>query len=90
MKVFVAGATGRVGQKLIEILQQRGHNIYAGARKDHEITETELITPIHLDLHENVDHLSELLQDSDAVMFVAGSRGKDLLQTDLFGAVKLM
>ncbi|WP_153048456.1 NAD(P)H-binding protein, partial [Streptococcus suis] len=26
----------------------------------------------------------------DAVYFLAGSRGKDLLQTDAFGAVKLM
>lgn len=30
------------------------------------------------------------MQESDIVYFVAGSRGKDLLQTDAFGAVKTM
>lgn len=31
-----------------------------------------------------------MVKDHDAVYFLAGSRGKDLLQTDAFGAVKLM
>lgn len=30
------------------------------------------------------------MKGSDAVYFTAGSRGKDLLQTDAFGAVKTM
>ena len=34
--------------------------------------------------------MAEKLKDFDAVYFLAGSRGKDLLQTDAFGAVKLM
>ena len=34
--------------------------------------------------------LSQKLQDIDVIYFVAGSRGKDLLQTDAFGAVKVM
>ncbi|MGC4441166.1 NAD(P)H-binding protein, partial [Streptococcus suis] len=31
-----------------------------------------------------------LMTGVDAVLFVAGSRGRDLLQTDAFGAVKTM
>ena len=34
--------------------------------------------------------MAEIIKDMDAVYFLAGSRGKDLLQTDAFGAVKLM
>lgn len=34
--------------------------------------------------------LAALIAGSDAVIFTAGSRGKDLLQTDAYGAVKLM
>ena len=36
-----------------------------------------------------IDHLSRNT-DAEAVYFVAGSRGKDLLQSDLYGAVKVM
>jgi len=90
MKVFVAGATGRVGKELVQRLEERGHLVYAAARASDEITATDLVRPIHLDLHEGVEHLAGLFEDAEAVVFVAGSRGKDLLQTDLFGAVKLM
>ncbi|GCF93720.1 oxidoreductase [Enterococcus florum] len=90
MNVFVAGATGRVGQFLIDKLVKKGHFVYAGARSELEIKISEQVQPVHLDLHEDVAHLAKLLKDSKAVYFVAGSRGKDLLQTDLFGAVKLM
>ncbi len=34
--------------------------------------------------------MADIIKGSDAVYFTAGSRGKDLLQTDAFGAVKLM
>lgn len=43
-----------------------------------------------MDLHASVDDLAKLMKGSDAVYFTAGSRGKDLLQTDAFGAVKTM
>ncbi|MGC6768168.1 SDR family oxidoreductase [Enterococcus sp. LJL51] len=90
MKIFVAGATGRVGQELISVLESKGHYVYAGARKTEQIKETENIQAVFLDLHETVEDLAENLKDAEAVIFVAGSRGKDLLQTDLDGAVKLM
>lgn len=90
MKVFVAGATGRVGEDLITALVNKGHFVYAAARSEEKITPTDHVQPIHLDLHAEVSEIAEKLADADAVYFVAGSRGKDLLQTDLYGAVKLM
>lgn len=90
MKLFIAGATGRVGEELIKDLVEKGHTIYAGARRDGDIEISDSVTPVHLDLHGTVDEIADTLGDAEAVYFVAGSRGKDLLQTDLYGAVKLM
>ncbi len=90
MKIFVAGATGRIGEELIKNLVEKGHTVYAGARRDDAIEANESVTPVHLDLHGTIDEIANTLTDAEAVYFVAGSRGKDLLQTDLFGAVKLM
>lgn len=90
MKIFIAGATGRVGEELTKNLVKQGHFVYAGARHEENITKTEEVEPVHLDMHGSIDEIAETLNDAEAVYFVAGSRGKDLLQTDLFGAVKLM
>ncbi len=43
-----------------------------------------------MDLRDSVENVAELVQGVDAIYFTAGSRGLDLLQTDAFGAVKLM
>lgn len=90
MKIFIAGATGRVGEELTKKLSEQGHTIYAGARHEEKLTKNAFVQPVHLDLHHSVSEIAETLADAEAVYFVAGSRGKDLLQTDLFGAVKLM
>lgn len=90
MKLFIAGATGRVGEELIANLVKKGHYIYAGARHEEQLKQSASVQPVHLDLHANIEEIKETLRDSEAVYFVAGSRGKDLLQTDLYGAVKLM
>ncbi|MBF0805871.1 MULTISPECIES: NAD(P)H-binding protein [unclassified Streptococcus] len=90
MNIFIAGATGRVAQFLIEELVDKGHQVTAGARNPERIDVKEGVRPLPLDLHAGVEDLSQLLQGQEAVYFVAGSRGKDLLQTDAFGAVKMM
>ncbi|REC31750.1 NAD-dependent dehydratase [Enterococcus pseudoavium] len=90
MKIFIAGATGRVGEALIKNLVAKGHFIYAGARHEETLQTNNTVKPVHLDLHGSIDQIAETLSDAEAVYFVAGSRGKDLLQTDLYGAVKLM
>ena len=90
MKVFVAGASGRVAQELIKRLVLKGHTVLAGARKPQLIEQTEQVSPCALDLHSEVSELQDLLNGVDVVYFTAGSRGQDLLQTDVFGAIKLM
>lgn len=90
MKIFIAGATGRVAKCVIENLTADGHTVYCGSRHADSLTETEWVKPVNFDLHFSKNEMEEIIRDMDAVYFLAGSRGKDLLQTDAFGAVKLM
>ncbi|MCH5303630.1 MAG: NAD(P)H-binding protein [Ruminococcus sp.] len=90
MKIFIVGATGRVAKCVMKNLTADGHTVYCGSRHSDSIQETELIKPVHFDLHFSKDEIAEIIKNMDAVYFLAGSRGKDLLQTDAFGAVKLM
>lgn len=89
MKVFIGGASGRVGQKLTEILAAEGHEVLAASRHPVPATQGHII-PLAFDFHDDVVAMMPKLEGCDAVYFVAGSRGADLLQTDAFGAVKLM
>lgn len=90
MKIFVAGATGRVGRDLVERLAGTGHEVVAASRHASEAELPADVTLCPFDFHSDVDEMATALSGCDAVYFVAGSRGKDLLQTDAFGAVKLM
>ena len=89
-KVFVAGGYGRVAAELIKNLVADGHQVIAGSRHPENIIKSEGVTSIKLDLHSSVDDISHLMEGCSIVYFVAGSQGKDLLQTDAFGAVKTM
>lgn len=89
-QVFVVGGSGRVATALIHDLIGAGQQVVAGARHPEKIVKLAGVTPVKLDLHETVDQLAALMKGSSAVYFVAGSRGKDLLQTDAMGAVKTM
>ena len=90
MKIFIAGGSGRVATETIRILAGQGHDIYAGARHEDHIVMGNHIYPQEVDRHAEVDALAAQIDGMDAVYFLAGSRGKDLLQTDAFGCVKLM
>lgn len=90
MKIIVAGASGRVGSALTEILALRGNKVYAGSRNPESIRKAENVIPVKLDLHNDIDVLAYALRGMDCVCCTAGSRGKDLLQTDAFGVVKLI
>ncbi|QNQ80505.1 SDR family oxidoreductase [Lactobacillus sp. PV034] len=90
MKIFIIGGSGRVATELIKDLVKDGHSVTAGARHEDNIIDLAGVTKVHLDLHVSVDELAKLMEGNDAVYFTAGSRGKDLLQTDAFGAVKTM
>ena len=89
-KVFDAGRSGRVATDLIKDLVADGHQVIAGARHPEKIVQLAGVTPVTLDLHGDVAKIASLMAGADAVYFVAGSRGKDLLQTDAMGAVKTM
>lgn len=89
-KVFVAGGSGRVATELIKNLVNNGNEVVAGARHPENVIKLDNVTPVDLDLHVPVTEIAKLMNGSDAVYFVAGSRGKDLLQTDAMGAVKTM
>ena len=90
MKVFIAGGSGRVAAAVIQELVNQGQQVYAGSRHKDAIVKLPGVTPLSLDLHASPSELAKLLPGMDAVYFLAGSRGKDLLQTDAFGAVKLI
>ncbi|HEY0221213.1 MAG TPA: NAD(P)H-binding protein [Lactovum miscens] len=90
MKIFIVGATGRVATKLITQLALEDHEILAGARSPEKVLKDHHVTPLKLDLHDDLEALSNIVKDMDVIYFVAGSRGRDLLQTDAFGAVKIM
>lgn len=86
MKIMVVGATGRVGQLLVEQLRRAGHDVLASSRQPQRGDAHAVL----MDLRDQPEKLAEKLQGVTAVYFVAGSRGHDLLQTDLNGAVNVM
>ncbi|KRM87585.1 SDR family oxidoreductase [Lacticaseibacillus thailandensis] len=90
MKVFVIGATGRVGQDLITALTQAGHTVTAGVHTPSKFKQGDLATPVAFDLTAAPATMATILTGYDAVYFVAGSRGRDLLQVEEFGAIKSM
>ena len=87
-KVFVVGGSGRVATDLIKDLVATGNEVTAGARHPEKVIKLNHVTTVKLNLHDSVEKIAELMKGMDAVYFVAGSRGKDLLQTDAMGAVK--
>lgn len=92
MRIFVVGATGRVASELVKDLVAKGHQVTAAARHPENVSlkDSPQVTAVKLDLHASKEELVELIGQQDAIYFTAGSRGKDLLQTDAFGAVKTM
>lgn len=91
MQILVVGASGRVGKALIQELEQAGHQVI-GTRNQTVTGDTNHLVALDL-IHASVDEIAEKIQKMatfDAVYFVAGSRGKALLELDLNGAVKLM
>ncbi|MEH7320618.1 NAD(P)H-binding protein [Priestia megaterium] len=90
MKVLVVGANGRVGSYLVDKLVENGHFVYAGTRRDTLTSNSNNVRYVHIDLLASPEAIAENMYDAEAIFFVAGSRGKDLLQIDLNGAVKVM
>ena len=89
MKIFVAGSTGRVGEKLLTELTETGHEVLAGARQPEKVKNPK-VSPIKFDLTMTIDEMATIIAGVGVVMDVAGSSGGSLLQIDLFGATNLM
>lgn len=89
MKVLVIGGTGRVGSLLAKKLAPQ-HQVLAGSRHPKSESKIDNVEQIHIDLVDDVETLSKPMKSVDAVYFVSGSGGNNLLQIDLHGAIKTM
>lgn len=88
-KILVIGSDGRVGSALVSKLAGLDYTVLAGARGGHNFTGSQNVSFTAFDLLWDVDRMVEAMKGNvDAVYFVAGSKGKNLLQIDLHGAVK--
>lgn len=92
MNILVVGANGRVGSHLVNTLAKMGHTVYAGARKESLILTNPNIHFFELDLLADLQEIIQRIKSVkiEAIYFTAGSKGKNLLQVDAFGAVKVM
>ncbi|RDV14548.1 SDR family NAD(P)-dependent oxidoreductase [Pontibacter diazotrophicus] len=95
MKVFVVGASGKIGQHLIHLLKESNdHSARAMVRKEEQAAyfKTLGVESAVVNLEGSVDEIAAGAKDCDAIVFTAGSGGhtgadKTLL-IDLDGAAK--
>ena len=89
MKILVIGASGRVGTNLVKQLLADNHQVIGTTRQEEKLFSDDNYSQLDLDITAEKDAIqSQIDQDIDAVYFVAGSGGKDILEVDLHGAVK--
>lgn len=91
MKILVIGSTGRVGLSLTKKLLQENHTVVGTSRHGDVLFESSNYNQINLNLLGSIEEIKKKIpSDVEAIYFVSGSRGKNLLQVDLDGAVKTM
>ena len=91
MKILVIGASGRVGTDLVKQLLVDKHQVIGTTRQEEKLFNDDNYSQLDLDITAEKDAIQKQIeQDIDAVYFVAGSGGKDVLEVDLHGAVKTM
>ena len=93
MKIFIAGAHGNIGKKLVRILAKKGHQVKAMIRDQAQSDEMKELgaEPVVADLEKDRDFP---LDGIEVVYFCAGSGGHTgpdkTLEVDQKGAVKLV
>lgn len=91
MKILVAGAHGTTGKQIIEILARDDqHESVAMIRKEEQAQVMKQLGADHTVLADLTDDLSGVAEGVDAVIFAAGSKGKNLEGVDRKGAEKLI
>src|SRR5699024_3214877 len=91
MNVLVIGAGGRVGNKLVKGLLKDGHHVTGTSRKEGKLFKESDYNQIKLDITAPLKAIEAAIpKDTEAIYFVTGSTGKNVLQVDLHGAVKTM
>ncbi|CAJ1229239.1 SDR family oxidoreductase [Lactiplantibacillus xiangfangensis] len=96
MKIFVIGAHGQIGKKIVSKLVAEGDQVFAGIRQPEqaEAFEDAGAEPVQFNLMAQPEDLALAFQGMDAVVFAAGSGGQTgydmTLMIDLDGAVKSM
>lgn len=89
MKILVIGASGRVGTELVKQLLADEHQVIGTTRQKEVLFDDANYSQLDLDITAEKDTIqNQMDKDIDAVYFVAGSGGKDVLEVDLHGAVK--
>ncbi|WP_417359778.1 NAD(P)H-binding protein [Galbibacter sp.] len=91
MHILVVGASGRVGKELVSNLLHEGHQVTGTTRQKEHLFKNPNYRQIELNLKaQQKDIEISIPKETEAIYFVSGSRGKDILQVDLHGAVKTM
>ncbi|MDN4075113.1 SDR family oxidoreductase [Fictibacillus terranigra] len=97
MKVFLVGANGQIGRKLVELLGRSSeHSVRAMIRNPEQAGELEKLgaETVVADLEGSVSELAEAVKGSEAIIFSAGSGGSTgsdkTLLVDLDGAAKMV
>ena len=91
MKILVIGASGRVGSELVTKLLADNHTVIGTTRQDKSLFSVDNYSQLDLDLTAHKEDIQQRIDDDiEAIYFVAGSGGKDILEVDLHGAVKTM
>lgn len=91
--ILVIGAKGRVGVTLVKVLQESAHRVLAASRHgDRHADWDERVEAVVFNLEGSVEEMAQVFSENavDVIIFTAGSRGKNLLQIDLHGAIKTM
>lgn len=89
MKILVIGASGKTGQKLLEHLSKVKHDVTGLIRTQEQENLVKQFNAKPL-LGNLEDDIATLADGFDAIMFVAGSRGKNVQGVDYQGLAKII